>query len=197
MVVSRAVEVGEWAKRDQPAVELVALEQLRIRATLPQADYTRVSRGARAEVSFDALPGRTFPGEVFARVASGDERSRTFPVLIDIQNPDRLLAPGLSARVRVDLAGGDSRVLTVPRDAIVAKADGTREVWRVREEDGIQKAYPVRVQVGRAGGDRLEVEAEELRVGDPVVMLGNERLQPGQSVQPQQDSAEPDTAAVN
>jgi multidrug efflux pump subunit AcrA (membrane-fusion protein) len=85
----------------------------------------------------------------------------------------------------------------VPRDAIVAKADGTREVWRVREEDGIQKAYPVRVQVGRAGGDRLEVEAEELRVGDPVVMLGNERLQPGQSVQPQQDSAEPDTAAVN
>jgi RND family efflux transporter MFP subunit len=132
MVVSRAVEVGEWAKRDQPAVELVALEQLRIRATLPQADYTRVSRGARAEVSFDALPGRTFPGEVFARVASGDERSRTFPVLIDIQNPDRLLAPGMSARVRVDLAGGDSRVLTVPRDAIVAKADGTREVWHVQ-----------------------------------------------------------------
>jgi hypothetical protein len=59
MMVSRAVEVGEWAKRDEAAVELVALDRLRIRATLPQADYARVSRGARAEVSFDALPGRT------------------------------------------------------------------------------------------------------------------------------------------
>ncbi len=197
MVVARAVEVGEWAKRDEPAVELVALDRIRVRATLPQGDYTRVGRGARAEVSFDALPGRAFPGEVFARVASGDDRSRTFPVLIDIQNLDRLLAPGMSARVRVDLAGGEGRVLTVPRDAIVARADGTREVWRVRQEDGIQKAYPVRVRVGRAGGDRLEVEGEDLRVGDAVVMLGNEGLKPGQSVQPRQSATEPDTAAVN
>ena len=37
MVVSKNVEVGEWAKRDQAAIELVALDRLRIRATLPPA----------------------------------------------------------------------------------------------------------------------------------------------------------------
>jgi RND family efflux transporter MFP subunit len=193
MIVARNTEVGEWVKRDEAAVELVALDVLRIRATLPQADYARVSRGAQASVDFDALPERSFQGNVFARVASGDERSRTFPVLIDIPNPDRLLAPGMSARVRVDLAGSESAVLTVPRDAVVAKADGSREVWRVQTEDGILRAYPVSVETGRAGGDRLEIVAGDLDVGDRVVLLGNEQLEPGQSVAPQRAESTSDS----
>ena len=193
MIVARNTEVGEWVKRDEAAVELVALDVLRIRATLPQADYARVGRGAQASVDFDALPDRSFQGKVFARVASGDERSRTFPVLIDIPNPDRLLAPGMSARVRVDLAGSESAVLTVPRDAVVAKADGSREVWRVQTEDGILRAYPVSVETGRAGGDRLEIVAGDLDVGDRVVLLGNEQLEPGQSVAPQRAESTSDS----
>lgn len=194
MIVARNLEVGEWAKRDEAAVELVALDVLRIRATLPQIDFPRVSRGAAAAVRFDALPERTFRGEVFARVASGDPRSRTFPILIDLPNPEGLLAPGMSARVRVDLAGGEAEVLTVPRDAVIAKADGTREVWRVQEEDGILKAYPVQIETGRAGGDRLEITGGDLADGDRVVLLGNESLKPGQSVAPQPSRARADAA---
>ena len=77
MVVSKQVEIGEWAKRDEAAVELVALDRLRIRANLPQTAFARVRRGATAQVRFDALPDRMFSGEVFARVARGDERSRS------------------------------------------------------------------------------------------------------------------------
>ena len=194
MIVARNLEVGEWAQRDEAAVELVALDVLRIRATLPQIDFPRVSRGAAAAVRFDALPERTFRGEVFARVASGDPRSRTFPILIDLPNPDGLLAPGMSARVRVDLAGGEAEVLTVPRDAVIARADGTREVWRVQEEDGILKAYPVQIETGRAGGDRVEITGGDLADGDRVVLLGNESLKPGQSVSPQPSRARPDAA---
>jgi RND family efflux transporter MFP subunit len=195
MIVSRDAEVGEWVKRDEAAVELVALDRLRIRATLPQADYARVGRGARAEIQFDALPGEQLEGEVFARVASGDDRSRTFPILIDLPNPERMLAPGMSARVRIDLSGGEGEVLTVPRDAVVSRADGSREVWRVQTEDGLLKAYPVNVQVGRSGGDRLEVDAAGLTAGDRVVMLGNEQLKPGQTVRAETGGG--DTAAVD
>jgi RND family efflux transporter MFP subunit len=197
MIVAKHAEVGEWVKRDEAAVELVALDRLRIRATLPQAAFARVQTGAAARVRFDALPDRTFTGEVFARVASGDERSRTFPVLIDLPNPDRLLAPGMSARVAVDLTGGGEEpagVLTVPRDAVILNADGSRDVWRVQVEDGVSKAYPVRVTVGRAAGDRLEVTGGDLAAGDQVVVLGNERLEAGQTVEPRE--APPATAAV-
>ncbi len=195
MVVAKHVEVGEWLLRDEAAIELVAMDRLRIRAVLPQRDYVRVRRGASATVRFDALPDQELTGEVLARVALGDERSRSFPLLIDLPNPEGLLAPGMSARVRVDLAGGLAEVLTVPRDAVIAKSDGSREVWRVRSDDGVARAWPLPIVTGRAVGDRLEVLGGELADGDRVVLLGNEGLRPGEAVSPQARAAE--TAAVD
>ncbi len=195
MVVAKQVEVGEWVKRDEAAVELVAMDKLRIRALLPQRDYARVTQGAPATIRFDALPDRDFTGEVLARIARGDERSRSFPLLIDLANPERLLAPGMSARVRVELAGELTEVLTVPRDAVIAKSDGSREVWRLQVDDGIARAWPLAVVTGRAIEDRLEIVQGGLAEGDRVVLLGNERLRPGQVVTPQGPAAE--TAAVD
>lgn len=189
MIVAKQVEIGEWVQRDAAAVELVAMDRLRVRATLPQRDYVRVSRGAPARLVFDALPDRTFDGEVAARVALGDERTRSFPLLIDLPNPDHMLASGMSTRVQVTLDGSDAEVTTVPRDAIVVKSDGTREVWRVRFEDGgSPQAWPVVVTVDGARGDRVAVQGD-LSAGEPVVLLGNEGLKPGQAVRPQGEDA--------
>jgi RND family efflux transporter MFP subunit len=203
MIVAKLVEVGEWVQRDEAAVELVQLDRIRVRATLPQRDYTRVRTGSRARLRFDALPQQVFDGEVVARVASGDERTRSFPVLIDLPNPDRLLAPGMSARISVELNDGTVDAVTVPRDAVIAKSDGSRQVWRVdADEDGVPRAQPVRVETGRAVGDRLELLSGALDAGDRVVLLGNENLKPGQAVAPQKpqteplDEPSPDTAAV-
>ncbi len=191
MVVARQLEVGEWAKRDEAAVELVALERLRIRATLPQRDFNRVAAGSPVSVRLDAVPERTFDGEVAARIASGDPRTRSFPLLIDLPNPDRLLAPGMSARVRVDLDGAPVAALTVPRDAVVAKSDGSRQVWRLRDGDDGPTVQPLTIEIGRASGDRVEVIGDDLGAGDQVVLLGNERLRAGQRVAPRTEPAVP------
>jgi len=182
MVVAKHAEVGQWLQQDDPVIELVELDTLRIRATLPQRYYPLVKAGAQARVSFDALPDRPFSGRVFARVASGNDSSRSFPLLIDIDNREHLLAPGMSARVWVTLSDARVSAMTVPRDAVVARAGGERMVWRVREEAGELKAFPVQVQTARAQGALLEVLSDELRVGDRVVLLGNENLRPGMRV---------------
>lgn len=184
MVVEKRVEVGQWVQRDDAVAELVAVDTLRVRVPLPQRFYARVAAGARVQLAFDALPGRQFPGRVSARVAAGNDSSRSFPLLIDIPNPQRLLAPGMSARIRVALDGGAGAALTVPRDALVTKADGRRQLWRIGERDGVARAYPVVVEVDRAQGDRVEVRADGLAAGDRVVLLGNETLRPGQAVRP-------------
>lgn len=184
MVVRKQLEVGQWVRQEDAVVELVAVDTLRVRAPLPQRYFLRVAVGSKARVLFDALPDRELEGSVFARVVLGNEASRSFPLLIDIPNPDHLLAPGMSARILVELDDGVSEVLTVPRDAVVAKSDGSRVVWRVREEDGVLKAFPVAIVTGRAQGDRLEVVEGELQVGERIVLLGNENLRPGQAVRP-------------
>jgi RND family efflux transporter MFP subunit len=188
MVVAKQAETGQWVQRDDAVVELVAVDMLRIRVPLPQRYFPRVRIGAAASVRFDALPGEAFDGRVFARVALGNEGSRSFPLLIDIPNPDRLLAPGMSARVSIEIGNGASPALMVPRDAVVGKVDGSRQVWRVRKDNGLLRAYPVTVETGRAQDVRLEVVSGELAAGDRVVLLGNESLQPGQAVTVQDDA---------
>ena len=196
MVVAKHVELGEWVARDEATVVLVALDKLRIRAIVPQRDYPRVEVGAKATIRFDAFPERTFEGRVEARIARGDDRSRTFPLLIDLPNPERLLAPGMSARVEVELTGNHHEVLTVSRDAVVTKSDGRREVWRVLTEDDGSKAEPVRVQIGRANGDRVEIVSGQLEAGERIVLLGNERLRPGDRVEPRETQPADDTSTA-
>lgn len=185
MVVAKLTEQGEWLPRDQAAVEVMAMDRLRVRAVLPQRDYARISPGARATLSFDALPVDSFAGEVVAKVAAGDPRSRIFPVLIDLPNPERRLAPGMSARVRVEAEGGEEPVLTVPRDAVVSEVDGTRRVWRVARSDDAFTVESVSVGLGRSRQGRVEIIEGGLRSGDQVVLLGNEQLESGQRVSPQ------------
>jgi RND family efflux transporter MFP subunit len=195
MVVSKQVEVGQWIEQGDAIVELVAMDTLRIRAPLPQRYYSRVAVGAEAHVQFDALPQQEFEGKVFARVALGNESSRSFPLLIDIPNQDHSLAPGMSARIQVELGDGEAEALTLPRDAVIMKVDGSRQVWRVRDDNGVLKAFPVQIRTGRAQGDRLEIVTAELREGDRIVLLGNENLRPGQPVAPEPAGAE--TAATD
>jgi RND family efflux transporter MFP subunit len=193
MVVARHAEAGQWVQRDDPVIELAALDTLRVRAPLPQRYFPRLEAGARAMVRFDALDGAPLEGRVFARVPLGNESTRSFPLLIDLPNPGLRLAPGMSARVEVELADGEIEALTLPRDAVVLRADGSRRVWRVREDDGVLKADQVSVEIGRAVDGRVELVSSELTAGDRVVLLGNENLRPGQTVVP---SADPQAVAA-
>jgi multidrug efflux pump subunit AcrA (membrane-fusion protein) len=69
-------------------------------------------------------------------------------------------------------------VLTVPRDALVLRPEGI-SVFVI---DAQLQARQVSVSTGLGSGDRIQVSGE-VSAGDRVVIRGNERLQPGQSVQ--------------
>ncbi len=182
MVVARQAELGQWAESGSTQLELVATEVIRVIAPLPQHYYPRVVEGASVTLRFDALPGERFQGRISARLARGQEASRSFPLLIDLPNPDQLLAPGMSAQITIDLADGERSRLLLPRDAVLTHDDGSRLVWRVVEVAAGSQVEPVTVAVGGAYGSHLELVAGELAEGDQVVVLGNEGLRAGQAV---------------
>ena len=182
VVAHEYVEVGEWVKSDTPVIKLLAQDTLRIRAALPQRYYAQLTQGAQARIVFDALPDNTYFGDITALLALGDERTRTFPLLIDIDNTKHILAAGMSARVYVELKDRQSQVLMLPRDALVQKPDGSRIVWKVLEQDDKLIVNSIKLHVGRTQGDLVEVLDSSLKAGDRVVMLGNENLRPNQVV---------------
>ncbi len=181
VVAAKHSEVGEWVDRGATVIELAEITVLRIEVPVPERYFAHVESGTPVLVRFDALPQAPVQARVSTRIAVGSAAARTFRVRIDVDNADRRLAPGMSARVVFRIGAGDgTRTLVVPRDAVVSKPDGTRVVWVVGDDDGVNVARPVEIRTGRNLGDEIEVIAGDLDPGDAVVVRGNEKLEPAQ-----------------
>lgn len=170
-VVERLVEVGEFLGAGSPVVRLVDTVNLeaQVRAPVQLAGFVRQG---------DALQLRQ--GEwraeqaVRAVVPVGDATSRQFELRVAL--PDSALPIGAALEVGLP-AAMPSRVVTVPRDAIVLRP-GERYVVRVAEGNVAER---VAVNVGTTLDDRVEVSGA-VEPGDRLVVRGAERVQPGQAL---------------
>jgi membrane fusion protein (multidrug efflux system) len=183
VVARKLVEAGEWVDTGTPVFELAVIDLLRVDVPVPQYYLGQVKVGTPVRIRFDALPERYFEGRISIVVPVGSESTRTFPVRIDIDNSDRIIAPGMSARAFLQLQqAGTEQALLVPRDAIVRRPDGTASVWVLDDDGERTKAMRVEVQTGRSYRGNIEILAGNIQAGDPVVVRGNEILHEGQPV---------------
>lgn len=179
-VISRKqTEVGSWVRPGDPLLVLDEMGVLRITAPLPQRYFSQVEAGAPVVLEFPALPGEKINATVTSKVTAANPLSRTFPLLIDLKNPDNRLAPGMSVDIQVSLGGGETPVLQVAVDALVRQADGTTVLWKIVGEGDELQVAPAPVTTGRAVGGLIEITSGPVAAGDRIVEQGNERMRPG------------------
>ena len=109
------------------------------------------------------------------------ENSLTRAVAIRLIIKDEKYQNGLLGNQAVTLKlpiGNPDEVTTVHKDAVLVK-NGKKIVFIFRK--GTANIQPIKL--GRAIGNRFEVLAG-LKVGDLVVVRGNERLRPGEPIKP-------------
>jgi multidrug efflux pump subunit AcrA (membrane-fusion protein) len=171
VIVAKHAEMGQWFDQGDPVVTLIELSPARIPVPVPERYIAQVQPGANGLVQFDALPGRTWPGTVVSIIPQATE-SRTFPVVVEVPNPEVRIKSGMFARVTLTV-GEQQNALMVPKDAIVTQ--GPQQIVYV-VQDG--KATPVPVQRSTFY-EGYAVVTGPLNPGDQVVIRGNERLRPG------------------
>jgi len=174
-VTKRHCLVGQWLGEGQPVVTMVVPDPILFKVPVPERYIPSIKRGDTARVSFDALPGTSFQGKISAVIPRADDASRTFPVRIEISNPEGRIKPGMLGRATLP-TGELRKAVLVPKDALVFTATGTA-VYTVVD----QKAQFIPVRVGAEHGSHIEADGD-LKPGSDVVVRGNERLRPGQPV---------------
>ena len=177
------IEKGEWVSIDTPLLELAEINLLRVNVPVPQFYFNDLQLGTPVRLTFDAYPGRDFLAEVTMKVPMSNVSTRTFPVKIDLDNSERLLAPGMSARVIFQLNDASELSLLLPQDAVVRKPDGSESIWVIQPGRDSLTARQVQVRTGRSYRENIEITAGEVQAGDRVVVRGNEILRPGQRVE--------------
>ncbi len=178
-----SAEIGEWVETGDAMLELFDIDTLRIRVPVPQRYFSVIHVGMPVKLNFDALPGQTFTLSVSKKIPIGNPSARTFPVRIDLLNSDRVIAPGMSVRVRFIVSQESaSPAVLVPMDSVVNGADGSKTVWRVAGDSDQATVTPVKITTGRSYRTSIEVVSGTLKPGDRVVIRGNEILKPDQRV---------------
>lgn len=187
-VVAEHTEVGAWLKRGDPVVEIVALDPVEIRVSVPENHIGNLQPDMPATIRLDALPEELIPATVTRVVPQADMRSRTFPVLVNLPNPRRgkshLLKSGMIARVTLAVGKLQPAVL-VPKDALVLGGPQPL-VYVVVQDPKIKQtvAQPVAVELGVAEDSLIQISGA-VKAGQQVVVQGNERLMPGAAVRVQ------------
>jgi len=172
-VVSKRTEVGSWVMQGGPVLEVIDLSVARVRISVPESIVRFCGVGAEVGVAVEAL-GKTFSGTVARIIPEGDEKARTFPIEVDIHNPQTDLKAGMFVRAAVP-SGPAVDALVVPKDAIVLRGPVSM-VFVIRETPQGLVAMPLPVEIVSEILDRAAVRAPGLEAGDLVVVRGNEYM---------------------
>jgi HlyD family secretion protein len=102
-------------------VRMANLATVQARALVDETDIGQVQPGQEALVTVEAYPNRTFRGRVqkIEPQAVVEQNVTMFPVLVRLDNPERLLKPGMNAEVSIQIADRTG-VLAVPNGSVVS-----------------------------------------------------------------------------
>ena len=180
VVISRTIDVGQTvaASFQAPTLFTIAgdLTKMQVDTSVAEADVGKLATGIDASFTVDAYAGRTFKGRV-REVRNAPQIIQnvvTYDAVIDVDNSDLLLKPGMTAHVTFVYAER-VQALRVPNAAFRfraqpaddAKTDaGERVVWQLKAG----KPEPVGVKTGVSGGGFSELLGGPLHEGSQVVV---------------------------
>ncbi len=198
-VISRNVDVGQTVASalQAPTLFVIAedLHQMQVDTSVAEADVGRLEAGMNVTFLVDAYPQERFKG-VVRQIRFSPQTVQnvvTYDAVIDVDNPELKLRPGMTANVTFISAERDN-VLRVPNAALrfrpppellaMHRDGGSRGKpregeWTKKPEDGASKTLwvldgaqlkPKRVKVGVTDGSVTELtDPGELAEGSEVV----------------------------
>ncbi len=140
IVLSRAVDVGQTVASSMQAPTLFTIAEdlsvMQINTAVSEADVGLLKEAMKAQFTVDAFPGKTFEG-VVRQVRNSPTTTQgvvTYDAVIDVQNPDKQLRPGMTANVTFVLAQV-ADAIKIPNSALRFKP--TRDqMMAIRQQSG-------------------------------------------------------------
>ena len=178
LVTRKHVDEGAFVGPSTPLFKLADISQVEITGGVAGRHYPKLQEGkTKAEIEVDAYSNRRFEGTVSRLRPELDRVTRTVAVTIRVPNHDGRLKPGMYARIRLVL--DERRDVPILPDKALVSSGGKTRAFVVNNG----KIHVREVQIGLEEGAKNEV-LEGLRVGDRVVVRGQQLLSEGMVVEP-------------
>jgi RND family efflux transporter MFP subunit len=173
VITERFKRSGEWAESGDEILRLASQSDLEITTRVPAVSVPYIQVGDELALAARNSSQTASKARVRAIVPVGDLQSGLYEVLLIPEEGEWKAGQTLRVSVPIDKP---REALVVPRDALVIRQDAI-SIFKIVD----QKAEKVTVKTGIASGQNIEVIGK-VKVGDKVVIRGNERLRSGQDI---------------
>lgn len=172
----KQINVGDYLKDGADMVNVEDIDAVLLDFRLPERFQAKIRAGQTAQLTVDALPGRSFSAVVQAVDPLIEANGRSVAVRGCIDNRQQQLRPGMFARVNA-VFGRRENALVIPEEAVIPQGGRTFVVKVVAgEKPGTLMSERVAVTVGLRQPGKVEV-VQGLSADDTVVTAGHQRLQ--------------------
>lgn len=178
----RQINVGQYLEAGKLIVSLQSLAPVYGDFSLPQQELARLKTGLTVRATTDTYPDQEFIGTLTAINPDLEAATRSIRLQATFANGERLLRPGMFARMEVVFPKEDT-VLAIPATSILSAPYGD-SVYVVESATNSAGGLVVRqkfVRVGRARGNDVAITTG-LKAGERVVTSGVFKLRNGMSV---------------
>jgi cobalt-zinc-cadmium efflux system membrane fusion protein len=165
-VIENKVVLGQFIKDDAASVATVAnLNKVWVVGQVKEKDIRYIHEKDECEIEVAALPGKKLKGKVYHVNEMVDEDTRSVQVLIECENSDHMLKPGMY--VSVNFIDAPTSAVIVPLKAILQMNDANFVF--VVTPDG--KYIRRKVEIGGTEKDRVVIKSG-LAKGEKIVSEG-------------------------
>jgi membrane fusion protein, multidrug efflux system len=175
-----ALEIGDITQPGTVCATVIDLDPLLLVGRVAERDVTSVALASEAEATL--LDGRQVSGRVAFVGSRSDTATRTYPVEIEIDNPDYLIRSGVTAHIRIPVETISAHRVSA---ALLALDDSGR--LGIRTLNGNDRVEFNLVEILGDDGDSIWV-AGLPRVAT-VITVGQELVIPGERVRVSFDDA--------
>jgi membrane fusion protein, multidrug efflux system len=181
----RQVNLGQTLNEGDEIVSLQSLDPIYVNFLLPQQRLGQIHPGLAIRLTTNAFPGQLISGKITAINPQVDAATRNIRIQATVENPEKLLRPGMYVNVSVVLPDR-IEVLAIPATSVLYAPYGD-SVFVVEEKknDANESSGLVLnqkfVRLGEKRGDFVSI-ISGLKPGDAVVSTGVFKLRNGQAV---------------
>lgn len=190
IVITRSIDVGQTvaASFSAPVLFVIVddLARVQIVGDVDEAEIGKLRTSMQVAVRVDAFPDQVFHGRI-RELRYGSTVTQgivTYPAVIDVDNPERALRPGMTAAISVT-AERAQNTLRVPNAALrfqphdesqpaatPARRRSSHEgvVWVLEGRGPAARIRQVTVGLGATDGRYTAIRSGSLNVGDAVVL---------------------------
>lgn len=186
-ILKREVNAGETVAPGRPVLTMAKLDEVEVEVGVPDRLISRLAVSTNEVVLLvPALGDKEFRGRIKEVGVAAREGTRLFRVVIQVDNPARLLRPGMAASVFLDDSAARTTGLLVRLSALVARGDrdlavfvvtnGVAQERRVGTSDLLQSS--IVVTNGLVAGERVVVAGASLLHDGVRVVVHEEKSAP-------------------